>query len=64
MHLTRKHIEDLRGKSPEGVYQLIRQFVREECGAVDRDELAEALRDALAADLLDQGELRKLEDEW
>jgi len=64
MHLTRKHIEQLRGKSPEGVYQLVRQYVREECGAVDRDELAEALRDALAADLLDEREARKLEDEW
>ena len=64
MHLTRTHVEELRGKSPEGVYQLIRQFVREECGAVDREELEEALQDAVAADLLDKRELEKLENEW
>lgn len=64
MHLTRRQIDELRGKSPEGIYQGIRQFVREECGSVDRDELKEALEDAIRADLLDERDLHRLEEEW
>ena len=64
MHLTREQIDDLRHKSPEGIYQSIRQLIRDEFGTVDRDELKEALEDAIKADLLDERDLRKIEDEF
>ncbi len=63
MRLTRDQIADLRNKSPQGIYQTIRDLVREEHGVVDRDELAEALEDAEESGLLDRSEIRRFEDE-
>ena len=63
MRLTRAQITDLRNKSPQGIYQAIRDLVREEHGVVDRDELAEALEDAEESGLLDRSEIRRFEDE-
>jgi hypothetical protein len=63
MRLTPDQIEELRGKSPEGVYQHIRQYVRQEVGTVDRHELEEALRDAIDAGFLDERDLRSIEEE-
>lgn len=63
MRLTREQTEGLRGKSPEGVYQGIRELVRRECGVVGGDELNEALRDAIDAYIIDERELRRIEDE-
>jgi len=62
MRLTRQQIQDLRGRSPEGAYQLIRQFVREEHGSVSREELAEAVQDAIRAGLLDESDVRRIEE--
>ena len=62
MRLTREQIGELRGKSAEGAYQRIRDLVREECGTVDRDELAEALEDAIDADILDERDVRRAEE--
>ena len=64
MKLTRKQIDDLRGKSPESVYQLIRQLVRSEHSYVDKDELAEALEDAIDAGLIDEDDVRQIEREY
>ena len=63
MKLTREQLVDLKGKSPEGIYQHIRQFVRQELGVVDKDELSEAVDDAIRAGLLDEDDLRKLGDD-
>lgn len=63
MRLTRDQITGLRSKSPEGIYQQIRNLVRERCGVVERDELREALDQAIEAELLDERELRRLEEE-
>ncbi len=62
MRLTKEQIQRLRDMSPEGIYQSIRNLVREEHGVVDRDELSEALDDAIEADLLEEREIRRFED--
>ncbi len=62
MRLTKEQIQRLRDMSPEGIYQGIRNLVREEHGVVDRDELSEALDDAIEADLLEEREIRRFED--
>jgi hypothetical protein len=63
MRLSAKQLDELRGKSPEGAYQYIRQFVREELGTVDKDELKEALEFAIRAGILDEDDLRKIDGE-
>ena len=63
MKLTIAQREELKGKSAEGIYQHIRQFVREEVGVVEKDELQEALDDAIRFGLLDDDDLRKLGDD-
>ena len=62
MHLTRAQLESLRGKSPEGMYQQIRQIVRDEFSSVRRDELKEALEDAVRAGYLDWRDIDKFEE--
>ena len=62
MRLTKEQIQRLCDMSPEGIYQSIRNLVREEHGVVDRDELSEALDDAIEADLLEEREIRRFED--
>ncbi len=62
MKLTRDQITELRSKSAEGAYQAIRDLVREEFGSVDKDELREALEDAVDADILDERDVRKAEE--
>lgn len=62
MRLTKDQIADMRSMSSEGAYQEIRDLVRREHGVVDRDELNEALEDAIDADLLEQREIRRFED--
>ena len=62
MRLTKEQIQRLRDMSPEGIYQSIRNLVREEHGVVDRDELSEALDDAIEADLLEERQIRRFED--
>jgi hypothetical protein len=64
MKLTPEQIDELMGKSPEGVYQAIRQWVREEHSYVDKDELAEALEHAVNVDLLDERDIREIEREY
>lgn len=62
MRLTKEQIQKLRDMSPEGIYQSIRELIREEHGVVDRDELSEALDDAIEADLLEERQIRRFED--
>jgi hypothetical protein len=62
MRLSKEFISDMRSKSAEGIFQAIRQLVRDEFGVVERDELKEALDDAVEAGLLEEREIRRLED--
>jgi hypothetical protein len=64
MKLTSEQIDEIRGKSPEGIYQTIRQWVREEHSYVDKDELSEALEHAVNVDLLDERDFREIEREY
>jgi hypothetical protein len=62
MKLTREQIGELRSRSPEAVYQAIRDLVREEFGMVDRDEMDEALEGAIDAGLLEERDIRRIDD--
>ena len=64
MILTDTQRAGLKGKSPEGVYMAVRALVRAEFGIVDKDELAEALDDAVAADLLDERDVKEFSREF
>lgn len=64
MILTDAQRANLKGKSPEGVYMAVRALVRAEFGIVDKDELAEALDDAVAADLLDERDVKEFSREF
>ncbi|MDP6125623.1 MAG: hypothetical protein QGH20_07710 [Candidatus Latescibacteria bacterium] len=60
MRLKSDQLDSLKSKSPEGVYQAVRDIVRLEIGVVDRRELAEALDDAVEAGIVDEREIRRL----
>ena len=64
MRLTADQKDELKGSSPEGVYQSIRQWVREEHDYVDKDELSEALEDAVNADLIDERDVKEISREY
>ncbi len=63
MKLDSKTKDELKNMSPEGVYNALRSLVREEFGFVDKEELSEALEDAVEAELLDERDLREIERE-
>ena len=64
MILTEAQKANLKGKSPEGVYMAVRALVRAEFGIVDKEELSEALEDAVSADLLEERDVKEFSREF